>query len=211
MTKDAFIAYIDGGSRGNPGPAAFGVRIETPDQALVEELRGAIGVATNNVAEYRGLLAALTWALEHGHRRLHVRSDSLLLVKQMRGEFRVKNPGLQVLHRQARELADRFERIGFEHIPRSRNEDADRLANLAMDEASRGTAGLLPGSHPGALLPQSTSGRAPSGSQPEVDAGPSAARPRNTDQHTLPFEDDLPDNAPPSPNSPGRTRRPRRT
>jgi len=152
-SRGAIIAYIDGGSRGNPGPAGFGVRIETPDEALVEELHESIGVATNNVAEYRGLLAALTWALEHGHRRLHVRSDSLLLVRQMRGEYRVKNPGLQALYRQARALADRFERVGFEHVPRHRNQDADRLANLAMDEAKCGTSGLRPGSKRQNALP----------------------------------------------------------
>src|SRR5205823_398260 len=89
------IAYIDGGARGNPGPAGFGVRIEQPDGTLVDELSESIGTATNNVAEYRGLLAALEWARAQGHRTLHVRSDSLLLVQQMRGNYKVKNAGLQ--------------------------------------------------------------------------------------------------------------------
>ncbi|HVC19544.1 MAG TPA: ribonuclease HI family protein [Vicinamibacterales bacterium] len=139
--------YIDGGSRGNPGPAAFGVRIEDGDGALVAELRESLGIATNNVAEYRGLLAALTWAVSHGHRQVRVRSDSELLVKQMRGEYRVKNAGLQPLHQQARSLVARLERVTFEHVPRSRNKEADRLANLAMDEAA-GTAASDPAAAP---------------------------------------------------------------
>src|ERR1700752_5181031 len=91
------VAYIDGGARGNPGPAGFGVRIETPDGTLVEEFSESIGVATNNVAEYRGLLAALEWARAHGVRSLHVRSDSLLLVQHMLGHYKGKNAGLQPL------------------------------------------------------------------------------------------------------------------
>ena len=83
MAANSLIAYIDGGARGNPGPAGYGVRVEQPDGTLVEEFSEAIGHATNNVAEYRGLLAALEWAKTHGHRALHVRSDSLLLVQQI--------------------------------------------------------------------------------------------------------------------------------
>lgn len=129
-------AYIDGGSRGNPGPAGFGVRLETSDGELIEELHESVGIATNNVAEYRGLLAALTWGLEHGHRAVHVRSDSELLVKQMRGEYRVKHAGLQPLYEEARQLVGRIGQVTFEHVRRERNRDADRLANLAMDEAA---------------------------------------------------------------------------
>src|SRR5215510_14164205 len=92
---DAVVAYIDGGARGNPGPAGFGVRIERADGSLVEEFHGSIGTATNNVAEDSGLLAALEWARSHGERRLHVRSDSQLLVQQMLGNYKVKHPGLQ--------------------------------------------------------------------------------------------------------------------
>jgi ribonuclease HI len=129
------VAYIDGGARGNPGPAGYGVRIEDSDGLVLAELHAPLGTATNNVAEYQGLLAALRHAAESGHRELLVRSDSELLVKQMRGEYRVKNPGLQPLHREASSLAARFDRVRFEHIPRSKNAEADRLANLAMDEA----------------------------------------------------------------------------
>jgi ribonuclease HI len=128
-------AYVDGGARGNPGPAGYGVRIETDDGTLVAELMGPLGVTTNNVAEYRGLLAALAFAVEHGHRDVRIRSDSELLIKQMRGEYRVKNPILQTLHEQARSLVSSLGHVVFEHIPRDRNVEADRLANLAMDEA----------------------------------------------------------------------------
>jgi ribonuclease HI len=128
------IAYIDGGARGNPGPAGYGVRIESADGALIEEFGAAIGVATNNVAEYRALIAALEWARARGHTSLRVRSDSLLLVQQMLGNFKVKHPGLQPLYAKARLLAHEIGRVGFEHVGRALNAHADRLANKAMDD-----------------------------------------------------------------------------
>ena len=128
-------ANVDGGSRGNPGPAGYGVRIEQEDGSTVE-LKDSIGVATNNVAEYRGLIAALAWAVANGISRLHVRADSDLLVKQMRGEYRVKSPGLQPLFEEARALARQIGHVRFEHVRRELNGDADRLANEAMDEAA---------------------------------------------------------------------------
>jgi len=130
------VAYIDGGARGNPGPAGFGVRIEQPDGTLVDEFSESIGTATNNVAEYRGLLAALEWARAHGQRDLHVRSDSLLLVQQMRGNYKVKNAGLQPLHARASLLAAEIGNVTFEHVGRAKNAHADRLANAAMDAAA---------------------------------------------------------------------------
>ena len=130
------VAYIDGGARGNPGPAGFGVRIERADGTLVEEFSAAIGTATNNVAEYRGLLAALQWARSHGHRAIHVRSDSLLLVQQMLGNYKVKHPGLQPLHAKARLLAHEIGKVTYEHVRRESNAHADRLANTAMDDAA---------------------------------------------------------------------------
>ena len=133
----AIVAYIDGGARGNPGPAGYGVRIEDEQGTLVEEFSGFLGSATNNVAEYNGLVAALKYAQQHGHRHVHIKSDSELLVKQMRGEYRVKNPGLQPLYQQARAIALGLDRIIFEHVRREQNKDADRLANLAMDEGTR--------------------------------------------------------------------------
>lgn len=131
-------ANIDGGSRGNPGPAGYGVRIEQADGTIVE-LKESLGTCTNNVAEYRGLLAALEWAAGHGIASLRIRSDSELLVKQMRGEYRVKNPGLQPLYEEAGALARRIGRVTFEHVRRELNKDADRLANEAMDEAETST------------------------------------------------------------------------
>jgi probable phosphoglycerate mutase len=131
------VAYIDGGARGNPGPAGYGVRIEDENGQLIEEFSKPIGIATNNVAEYHGLLAALRYALEHGHKNLLIRSDSELLVKQMRGEYRVKNSGLVPLHQEARRLAAQLDKITFEHVRRAHNAEADRLANLAMDESQR--------------------------------------------------------------------------
>ncbi len=130
------VAYIDGGSRGHPGPAGFGVRIEDRDGRLIEEIHQSLGVATNNVAEYRGLLAALEFLVGRKLLDARVRSDSELLVRQMRGEYRVKNAGLVPLHRRATELVSQLRHVTFEHIPRAANVEADRLANLAMDEGA---------------------------------------------------------------------------
>jgi ribonuclease HI len=130
------VAYIDGGARGNPGPAGYGVHIEDQNGRVIDEFNGFLGTSTNNVAEYNGLVAALKYAQQHGHRVVRVKSDSELLVKQMRGEYRVKNAGLQPLYRQARALADTLDRIVFEHVRREQNKDADRLANLAMDHGT---------------------------------------------------------------------------
>jgi ribonuclease HI len=129
------VAYIDGGARGNPGPAGYGVRVEQSDGTLIEEFGESIGVATNNIAEYRALIAALEWARAHGHAAVHVRSDSLLLVQQMLGNFKVRNAGLQPLQAKARQLAHAIGRVTFEHVGRALNAHADRLANVAMDDA----------------------------------------------------------------------------
>lgn len=129
----SIVAYTDGGARGNPGPAGYGVRVEHEDGTLVEEFGDSIGVATNNVAEYRGLIAALEYARDRGIKKVHVRSDSLLLVQQMRGIYKVKNEGLQPLHARAKGLAREIGRVTYEHVGRSSNAHADRLANAAMD------------------------------------------------------------------------------
>ena len=128
-------AYIDGGARGNPGPAGYGVRIENSDGDVLAELHGGIGIATNTVAEYNGLLAALQWAVEHGEREVLVRADSELLVRQMRGEYKVRHPGLQPLYVRARLLTAELGAVRFEHVRREFNKEADRLSNLGMDEA----------------------------------------------------------------------------
>ena len=132
----AIVAYIDGGARGNPGPAGYGVRIEDEQGTLINEFNGYLGTSTNNVAEYNGLLAALRYAQQHGCRAVHIKSDSELLVKQMRGEYKVKNAGLLPLFREARALAGGLDRIVYEHVRREHNKHADRLANLAMDEGT---------------------------------------------------------------------------
>ena len=129
------VAYIDGGARGNPGPAGYGVRIQGADGTVLDELHGALGIATNNVAEYNGLLAALKWAVDNNVSRVQIRADSELLVKQMRGEYKVKNPGLQPLYVRARLLVAELDDVKFEHVRREFNAEADRLSNLAMDEA----------------------------------------------------------------------------
>ena len=128
------IAYIDGGSRGNPGPAGYGVSIETSTGTIIHELTGAIGVATNNTAEYRGLIAALEYLVEHQHRNVVIRSDSQLLTRQMTGRYQVKHPQLRKLYIHAKELEELLGNIDYEHIPREQNKRADKLANVAMDE-----------------------------------------------------------------------------
>src|SRR5687767_15208010 len=130
-------AWIDGGARGNPGPAGYGVHIESGDGTVLAELHGGLGIATNNVAEYNGLLAALQWAVDHGHQQVQVRADSELLVKQMRGDYKVKHPGLQPLAARARLLIGQLDDVTFLHVRREQNTEADRLSNLGMDEAEQ--------------------------------------------------------------------------
>ena len=123
----------DGGSRGNPGPAAFGYVLETDDGTVLAAHGETIGKATNNVAEYRGLLAGLEKALELAVDELEVVSDSELLVKQMRGEYKVKNEALQELSEEARRLARRLRSVAYTAVRREHNDLADRLVNEALD------------------------------------------------------------------------------
>ncbi len=127
----------DGGARGNPGPAAYGFVLETDDGTVLAAEGEAIGVATNNVAEYRALVAGLERALELGVDEIEVVSDSELLVKQMTGEYRVKNEALRVLSLEASRLARRLTRVSYRAVRREHNELADRLVNEALD-ASQG-------------------------------------------------------------------------
>ena len=131
-------AYIDGGARGNPGPAGYGVHIEGPDGALVAELHGGLGIATNNIAEYNGLIAALQWAADRNMTQLAVKGDSQLIIEQMRGNYKVKNEGLKPLYLKARMLVMQIGDVKFEHVPREQNKDADRLSNVGMDGNSPG-------------------------------------------------------------------------
>jgi ribonuclease HI len=131
------IAHIDGASRGNPGPAACAVVLTTPDQQPVASWSQFLGNATNNVAEYRGLLAALQYALDHRHRRLRVHTDSELLARQINGRYKVKNPGLRALYDKAQRLIAQLEAFSITHVPREQNAEADRLANAALEAARR--------------------------------------------------------------------------
>jgi len=132
--ESALRIHVDGASRGNPGDAGFGVHVTDPDGEVVAELYGHLGRATNNVAEYQGLLHAMRWALARGAGSVDIFSDSELLVRQMAGRYRVKNPGLQPLYREASELLSRFTRARITHVRREQNREADALANRALDE-----------------------------------------------------------------------------
>ena len=126
----------DGGARGNPGPAAFGYVLETEDGTVLAAHGEAIGVATNNVAEYRGLVEGLRKAVELAVGEVEVVSDSELLVKQMRGEYKVKNAALRELSLEAAALARQLDRVTYKSVRREHNELADRLVNEALDAAS---------------------------------------------------------------------------
>lgn len=133
----AYQANIDGGSRGNPGPAAYGVVICDPTGEIVAKLKKYIGQNTNNVAEYFGLIAALDYAETHGIRALRVLSDSELLVKQMRGQYKVKSEDLRPLFERARKMAQALALFRIGHVFREENREADALVNQALDETSR--------------------------------------------------------------------------
>jgi ribonuclease HI len=126
-------AHCDGGSRGNPGPAGFGAVIEDGRGQVLARLSEFLGVQTNNYAEYSGLVAVLKWALEHGYRRVKMVSDSELMVKQMKGQYKVGSPGLRPLWEEARALTRKLEGFQIAHTLRGGNKEADRLANEAMD------------------------------------------------------------------------------
>ncbi|WP_290052525.1 reverse transcriptase-like protein, partial [Nocardia nova] len=136
MTVRSVIVEADGGSRGNPGPAGYGAAIWDSDHAtILAERREYLGVTTNNVAEYRGLIAGLAAAAELGARTVEVRMDSKLVVEQMSGRWKVKHAAMIPLAERARQLVAGFDRVGFQWIPREQNSHADRLANEAMDDA----------------------------------------------------------------------------
>ncbi len=130
----AHRANIDGGSRGNPGPAAYGVVIRDGRGEIVAKLKKYIGRMTNNVAEYYGLIAAMDYAQSHSIRVLHIESDSELLVKQMRGQYKVKSEDLRPLFERAKKMSQAFDSFRIEHVYREQNREADALANEALDE-----------------------------------------------------------------------------
>lgn len=132
-----YTAHCDGGSRGNPGPAGYGAVIEDHEGRVAARLSQFLGRQTNNYAEYKGLLAVLAWALANRVRQLRVVSDSELMVRQMKGIYKVKNPGLRPLWEEAQRLSRRLDGFKIEHTLRGGNKEADRLANEAMDEGCR--------------------------------------------------------------------------
>jgi len=141
-TGDWYTAHCDGGSRGNPGPAGYGAIVEDPQGNTVARLSEFLGSQTNNFAEYKGLLAVLAWARENGARRLRVISDSELMVKQMKGQYKVASPGLRPMWEEAKLLAQELDRFEIRHTLRGGNKEADRLANEAMDKGTgRSAAG----------------------------------------------------------------------
>jgi ribonuclease HI len=143
---DWVTAYCDGGSRGNPGPAGYGVFLAGPDGQKLAELSEFLGRTTNNVAEYRALLGALDWALQNGRSRLRVVADSELLVKQIKGQYKVASPDLRPLYEEAKRRIARLDLFRIEHVLRGKNREADRLANLAMDQGMGRSGGA---GHPG--------------------------------------------------------------
>lgn len=128
------VAFIDGGARGNPGPAGYGVVIQDESGKKVAALGEYLGHQTNNFAEYQGLIAALEYAIANGHKALKVISDSELLVRQIKGIYKVNNLALRDLHARAKELIAQLEWFSIGHVLRGHNEEADRLANAAMDK-----------------------------------------------------------------------------
>jgi ribonuclease HI len=147
------VAHIDGGARGNPGPAGYGIVIEDEMGRPVVGLSQYLGSQTNNYAEYAGLLAALSYALKHGFKALKVFSDSELMVRQINGQYQVNHPVLKELHGKAMRLIDQLQAFEINHVLREKNREADRLANQAMDRGTKrdestanetGSVGALP-------------------------------------------------------------------
>ena len=173
------IAHSDGGARGNPGPAGYGVVINNESGKKIATLSQYLGHQTNNFAEYQGLIAALEYALEHGPKALKLISDSELLVRQIKGIYKVKNPVLQDLHARAKELIAQLDWFSIGHALREHNQEADRLANEAMDRGMGRRAGAA-ASLPPSFAPKEfegivrggkielTSGSLPDGTRVEV-------------------------------------------
>lgn len=147
------VAHSDGGARGNPGPAGYGVVIKDESGKKVATLSEYLGHQTNNFAEYQGLIAALEYALEHEPKALKVISDSELLVRQIKGIYKVKNPTLQDLHARAKQLIERLDWFSIGHALREHNQEADRLANEAMDRGTGRSARRAAESLPPPIAP----------------------------------------------------------
>lgn len=175
----AHSANVDGAARGNPGPAAYGVVIRDARGQTVARLKKHIGRMTNNVAEYYGLIAALDYAQSHDIRALRIESDSELMVKQMRGQYKVKSEDLRPLFERAKKTSQSFQSFRIDHVYREQNREADALANEALDEAT----GAAPATRPAAAS-----------AKPEAKSGPRWIQARFRGGILYPLEDiDLPD------------------
>jgi probable phosphoglycerate mutase len=182
---DALTAHCDGGSRGNPGPAGYGAVVEDGQGRVVARLSEFLGVQTNNYAEYAGLLACLKWTLEHGYKRLKVVSDSELMVKQMKGLYKVASPGLRPLWEEAKRLSKQLEKFEMGHTLRGGNKEADRLANDAMDRGMRkksGVSGVSGASGVGGVSRVSADAYAKPPGSPRQDPKPGGSQPREPKQ-----------------------------
>jgi ribonuclease HI len=175
--KHHLTAYTDGGARGNPGPAGYGVVIQDESGKKITELSQYLGHQTNNFAEYQGLIAALEYTLEHGYKALKVISDSELLVRQIKGIYKVKSPTLRDLHARAKQLIAQLDWFSIGHALREHNRDADRLANDAMDKGTnRAPRALQAATGPNAELEgvvrdgviELTNGKLPEGTRVQV-------------------------------------------
>jgi probable phosphoglycerate mutase len=142
--NDWISAHCDGGARGNPGPAGYGAEICDSNGQVIAELSEFLGIRTNNFAEYSGLLGCLQFAIENGHSRLRVVSDSELMVKQIQGKYQVKSPDLKPLYEEAKRRIAKLERFEISHALRHKNKDADRLANEAMDRGMNRSPAKIP-------------------------------------------------------------------
>lgn len=163
VSSVAYRANIDGGSRGNPGPASYGVVIRDPRGQIVAKLKKYIGRTTNNVAEYYGLIAALDYAQQHAIRALRIESDSELLVRQMRGQYKVKSSELRPLFERASKMAQTFTSFKIDHVYREQNAEADALANQALDETSGRPAASAQSDSPPPALPRKIRARVRNG------------------------------------------------
>jgi len=168
----AHRANIDGGSRGNPGPAAYGVIIRDGRGEIVAKLKKYIGRMTNNVAEYYGLIAAMDYAQSHSIRALRIESDSELLVKQMRGQYKVKSEDLRPLFERAQKMSKTFDSFRIEHVYREQNREADALANEALDETEGGKPKLPAPAKSASSAKSETSSKSESGAKSESSSKP---------------------------------------
>jgi probable phosphoglycerate mutase len=171
-----FVAHCDGGSRGNPGPSGYGAVVEDPHGRVAARLSEYLGRQTNNFAEYSGLVAVLHWAIENRAGRLRVVSDSELMVKQIKGIYKVKNPGLIPLWEEAKRLAARLDGFQITHTLRGGNKEADQLANDAMDRGTGKNRDQVSGARDQGAPGTATQAQYGSASGPRPVAGPKPTR-----------------------------------